>query len=549
MADENEGKKPSESTRFEGLENKARAESQAGSRAMAKRACAESPSRAASVESERRFEPAAVVGVWETDPSRWPLIEDTCAKCSACVQRICETEGLAKIAESQRYTTAIVALRDLPGTTDTCLDVVARLKDAGFCVIAYENGTSQWPVVARCQVLLAGARYLLDSNDPAFGETLGATLRDLLDALAARRNEEKQLREVALAHGIVGRSGALLEAFRQTARLSRLSDLPVLITGESGTGKELFACALHALDPKRSRGPFLAVNCAAINAGVAESELFGHVRGAFTGAGRDHSGFFSAAQGGVLFLDEIGELSVDVQAKILRVVQEKRLVRVGSEKDVPVDIRIIAATNQDLGSMVEQNRFRADLFHRLNSLSVRISPLRERLEDLPLLVDHFVSAHESWWKHTGIDRDLIDSLSCLELKGNVRELKNLITAALAAKTDHSPLGLKDLPQRVWQELSGSKFSDAARPNLPLETQAAADARSMPSDMRSLALRATQRNGWNLDHCLSLCEREIVLAALHEAQHNQSEAARLLGLTPRSVYNKLRKHQLLRNAMR
>ena len=251
-------------------------------------------------------------------------------------------------------------------------------------------------MVARCQSLLAGARYILDSTDPAFGETLRATLCDLLGALAARRNEEAQIRAVALAQGIVGRSDALLDAFRQIARLSRLSDLPVLITGESGTGKELFACALHALDPKRSCGPFLAVNCAAINAGVAESWLFGHVRGAFTGAGRDHGGFFSAAQGGVLFLDEIGELSLDVQAKILRVVQERRLVRVGGEKDVPVDIRIVAATNQDLACMVEENRFRTDLFHRLNSLSVRISPLRERPDDLPLLVDHFVSAHESW---------------------------------------------------------------------------------------------------------------------------------------------------------
>ena len=173
----------------------------------------------------------------------------------------------------------------------------------------------------------------------------------------------------------LGDSEALLEAFRNVVRMSKLSDLPVLITGESGTGKELFASALHALDPKRCQRPLVAVNCAAINAGIAESELFGHVRGAFTGAGQDHSGLFLAAQGGVLFLDEIGELNPDVQAKILRVLQEKRLFRVGAGKDAPIDVRIVAATNQDLPHMMKDGRFRPDLFHRLNSLSVHHQPV------------------------------------------------------------------------------------------------------------------------------------------------------------------------------
>ena len=208
------------------------------------------------------------------------------------------------------------------------------------------------------------------------------------------------------------------------------------------------------------RGPLVAVNCAAINAGIAESELFGHVRGAFTGAGHDHSGFFLAAQGGVLFLDEIGELNLDVQAKILRVLQEKRLFRVGAGHDAPVDIRMVAATNQDLPQMVQDGRFRADLFHRLNTLSIHIAPLRERKADLPLLVEHFVSAHASWHEHTGIDPDLIDALSCLELKGNVRELKNLLITAQAAKTDRRPLGLKDLPPQVWKQLAQSGFAAA-----------------------------------------------------------------------------------------
>jgi transcriptional regulator with PAS, ATPase and Fis domain len=387
----------------------------------------------------------------------------------------------------------------------------------------------------------------LDSQSPDFQQVLLATLTDLLAAQQELRDEESRIRDLACAHGIVGQSESLLEAFRNLVRMSKLSDLPVLITGESGTGKELFALALHALDSKRRQGPFVAVNCAAINAGVAESELFGHVRGAFTGASHDHSGLFQAAQGGVLFLDEIGELNPDVQAKILRVLQDKRVLRVGAGKDAPVDVRIVAATNQDLAQMMKDGRFRADLFHRLNSLSIRISPLRERIADLPLLVAHFVSAYEP---EREFDPDLIAALSCLKLPGNVRELKNLITTALAAKTDHRPLELKDLPSHVWEELSLTRFADSMlAPSSSIAAGGHAEHhRSMLPDVQSLAVTVTDRQGWNLQNCLSHCEREIVKAAMRQSSNNQSEAARLLGLTPRSIYNKLRKHQLLRKSI-
>jgi serine/threonine-protein kinase PknK len=490
-----------------------------------------------------------LVAGWEPDDSRWPVIEDACTACGARPHRLTGTGRFADIVGPGRYAAAIVALHERPESPKSWLPIVSQLKDLGLCVIAHEFGVAAWSVSTRCRVLLAGARYLLDSQSPNFPEVLLAILRDLLVALHERRDEESWIRDLARAHGIVGQSESLLEAFRQLVRMSKLSDLPVLITGESGTGKELFASALHALDPKRCQRPLVAVNCAAINAGVAESELFGHVRGAFTGAGRDHGGLFLAAQGGTLFLDEIGELNPEVQAKILRVLQEKRLLRVGAGKDVPVDVRIVAATNQDLAQMMKDGRFRPDLFHRLNSLSVRISPLRERLSDVPLLVDHFVSAYEPWRELTGIDADLIDALSCLELPGNIRELKNLITTALAAKTDRRPLGLKDLPPQVWKELSHSKFADAAVEALsPVGTSRHAEDDRTPTQMQSLAVSVTDRQGWNLNDCLSHCEREIVKAAMRRSSNNQSEAARLLGLTPRSIYNKLRKHQLLRKSI-
>jgi transcriptional regulator with GAF, ATPase, and Fis domain len=491
-----------------------------------------------------------LIAVWEPDDSRWPVIEDICTACGACPHRLAGTRQRAAIVEPQRYAAAIVALHGRPEGPESCLPIVTQLKDFGLCVIAHEFGVATWPVATRCRVLLAGARYLLDGQSPDFQEALLATLRDLLVALQELRDEESQIRELACTHGIVGHSEALLAAFRNLVRMSKLSDLPVLITGESGTGKELFASALHALDPKRCQRPFVAVNCAAINAGVAESELFGHVRGAFTGASHDHSGLFLAAQGGVLFLDEIGELNPDVQAKILRVLQEKRLFRVGAGKDAPIDVRIVAATNQDLAQMMNDGRFRPDLFHRLNSLSILISPLRERVADLPLLVEHFVSAHQPRRDLSGIDRDLIDALSCLKLPGNVRELKNLITTALAAKTDHRPLELKDLPSQVWKELSHTRFADsAAEVSSSVATgRHAEDDRSMLPDMQSLAVSVTDRQGWNLQNCLSHCEREIVKAAMRQSSNNQSQAARLLGVTPRSIYNKLRKHQLLRKSI-
>ena len=489
-----------------------------------------------------------LVASWEPHNGRYPIIEDACAACGARVHRLTTVDQVTAVEGPPHHAAAVVSLREAPDATDCCLAVVTQLKNVGLSVIAYESGVRNWPISARCRVLLAGAQYLLDSEDQGFGQILRATLKDLLTALRERRQEDSHIRDVARSHGIVGVSESLLDAFRSVVRMSTLSDLPVLITGESGTGKELFASALHALDPKRCRRPLVAVNCAAISTGIAESELFGHVRGAYTGAGHDHSGFFLGAQGGVLFLDEIGELNLEIQAKILRVLQEKRFFRVGADQDAAVDIRIVAATNQDLPQMVKEGRFRADLFHRLNTLSIHISPLRERRTDLPLLVDHFVESHTASHGSTGIDADLIAALSCLELKGNVRELKNLLTMARAAKTDRRPLGLKDLPPQVWKELAQSGFAGAApTTTLALNTArrpSAGGVAALP-EMHALALSVTGQQGWNLNQCLSQCEREIVAAALQKTHNNQSQAARLLGLTPRSVYNKLRKHHLLR----
>jgi transcriptional regulator with GAF, ATPase, and Fis domain len=477
--------------------------------------------------------PITVLG-WEWSDSRWATIADVCAACGARAYRLNAVEDIRAARKLHSFEAALVALHERPDTSSACLTVISHLKDFGLKVIAYEQGLDSWPVSARCRALLAGAKYLLDSADANFRKTLLATLRELLAALHQRRGEETVIRNLARSHGIVGVSESLMDSFRQIIRASKLSDLPVLITGESGTGKELFASALHALDPKRCDHPFVPINCAAISAGVAESELFGHVKGAFTGASQDHRGYFLAARGGVLFLDEIGELGLDVQAKILRVLQERRFFRVGAAQEIAVDIRIVAATNRDLSSMVRAGRFREDLFHRLNSLAIGIAPLRERREDLQLLVEHFVPLHQSGRERTEIGADLIDALGRLQLGGNVRELRNIIIAALAAKPDAGPLGLKDLPHRVWEEVSATEVETAA--DTP-------EAKSTGEWADSLALSCTRRQGWRLDRCLAECEQEIIKAALQYTKNNQSRAARLLGITPRSIYNKLRKYEI------
>ena len=196
-------------------------------------------------------------------------------------------------------------------------------------------------------------------------------LAHILSAEAKKQEEAQQITSVMRDMGMVGSSTAMMHVFRSVIRFSTLSDLPVLIAGETGTGKEGLARALHRLDPKRRGGPFVAVNCGAIAASLAESEFFGHRRGAFTGADRDRKGLIRSAEGGVLFLDEIGELDAALQAKLLRVLQESRVLGVGEDRDIKVDVRVVAATNRDLDQMGQQSRFRADLFHRLNVLSIK----------------------------------------------------------------------------------------------------------------------------------------------------------------------------------
>jgi two-component system response regulator HydG len=414
---------------------------------------------------------------------------------------------------------AVDPLAELPA-----LDLVASLRRRQIPVLCYADGATGWPLDARCRLLMAGAQLLFDSAGPTFAEQLRTELAAELRTITGRRADQRLLRETMAALGLVGGSPPMLTLMRAIARLAPLSDVPAVILGETGSGKELVARALHRLDPIRSQGPMVTLNCAAITATLAETELFGHKRGAFSGAERTRPGLFRAASGGVLFLDEIGDLAPELQGKLLRVLQEGRVLAVGEDHETPVDVRFICATHRDLPAMVREGRFREDLWQRLSVVHLRVPALRERREDIPELVQAFLDRHQV--RNQAAPRtagpDFLAALAGARLPGNVRQLENLVRRSLAVAEHTRPLGLSDLPPEVWSEL-------AAVP--PAPGPAAQPARQpIPVEL-------------NLARALDACERTTLERALAEAGGSQTRAADLLGITGRSVYNKLRKHRL------
>jgi sigma-54 specific flagellar transcriptional regulator A len=416
---------------------------------------------------------------------------------------------------------------------------IGALRRIGCIVVCYGDGIRLWPLGRRCQLLLAGALDVLDSAPAEFPRELARTLMRLVSAEAHGRVEDEKIRGVMKRLGVVGRSREMLAVFRWVVRVAALSDLPSLVTGETGTGKEVLVNALHRLDEKRCHGPFVALNCSAINPNLAESELFGHRRGAFTGAEAGRKGLIRSAEGGVLFLDEVGDLDPQLQAKLLRVIQERRVLGVGDEREVDVHVRIIAATNRDLEELVRQGRFREDLFHRLNTLSVRLPPLRQRTEDIEPLVEHFLDKHRPPGRDgqaLSAGPEFIDALKLLRLPGNARELEHLVARVVGDRETAEPLGLLDLPAGAWRELAGGE-SKAETPGADGPPPTSAE------ELRAQLARVLDENGWNLTRSLEYCERLLLESALQRADGNQTQTAKLLGITARSVYNKVHKHNL------
>lgn len=324
---------------------------------------------------------------------------------------------------------------------------------------------------------------------------------------------QENLEERYNAHHIIGKSKAIRDMLSIIDRVS-VSRSTVLITGESGTGKELVARAIHFTSP-RKEGPFVTVNCMAFNAGVLESELFGHEKGSFTGAVAMRRGRFEQADHGTLFLDEIGELTQDLQVKLLRVLQERTFERVGGTGHVSVDIRVVAATNKDLLKMVEEGKFREDLFYRLNVVQIAIPPLRERREDIPLLVAHFSEkiSTENSISAKSFSQEAQNYLTGYEWPGNIRQLQNVVERCIVM-VPKSVITVDDLPPEIRDEESQFK---SAVDLLPVEL--------------------------NLAETLDRIEAALIKRALVRADFVQAHAAELLDISRSLMQYKLKKYNI------
>jgi len=493
---------------------------------------------------------ARIIVVHDPRPENARRLDDALAGCQLTPRWVPDEPTIAELRRSDDCGIALVAVAAEPNPGSPVLEAVAVLKRKGYTVLCYWDGTGKWALGAQCRLLLAGASHLLDSTDAAFTADLRERLEQLVNAQVERQREDRRINQQMLGLGVMGAGPAITSVFRWVLRVSPLSDLPVLIIGETGTGKELVARAIHRLDPRRRDGPFLPVNCGAISAGLAESELFGHRRGAFTGAEHDRKGHVRAARGGVLFLDEIGDLDANLQGKLLRVMQEHRVLALGEDHEVPVNVRIIAATNRDLEEMVRKHAFRADLFHRLNVLSIRIPALRERPEDIEPLVQHFIArcTDQAPRSAVSVSREFVQALRRVELPGNVRQLENVVRQALVSWKRGDPLRLSDLPPELWSEIAhvaGNAKVQAGSPDEqappPGDPEATPQVDGHPGLLDAVAV--LEASSWKLGRALDLCEQSIVAAALGASRGNRSRAARLLGISPRSIFNKMRKYRL------
>ena len=354
-------------------------------------------------------------------------------------------------------------------------------------------------------------------------------LEQLLQKALNKPAEPKQLQTDALEHKmLIGQSQPMQQLLVTLKKIAR-SQAPVFITGESGTGKEVVANLVHRLS-NRNEGPFIAINCGAIPTELMESELFGHKKGSFTGATQDKQGLIQSAHGGSLFLDEIAELPLSMQVKLLRAVQEKRIRPVGSDAEIDVDFRVISASHQDLEALVQQGKFRQDLFFRIHVMDLILPPLRERGEDILLLAQHFIHKISSEWDIPAkqLTARAKEFLTGQYYPGNVRELRNIIERAMTL-CDDEQLDLPHLqsaPQRQMMQL----FASSAEPSMHNGlTDPPQSAKKLPEE--------------GLEIFLEKIEKEILLNALNLTHWNRTVAAKKLGMTFRSLRYRLKKFGL------
>lgn len=388
-------------------------------------------------------------------------------------------------------------------------------------VLLTPNGTS---LEICCSAVKLGVAAFVDVDSADWIDRLDHAVDTLAvapKAPTARKADPKALLD---AVGIMAVSPAMQDLIMQVYRGAQVSDATCLIHGESGTGKQLLAEAIHRLDPKRSKFTFIPVNCAAITGTLAESELFGHIRGAFSGATENRLGYFRTAHKGTIFLDEISELPMALQPKLLRVLQERQVLAVGADKEETIDVRVIAASNVSLQEKVAKGEFRLDLYQRLNVIHLTVPPLRQRSEDIPLLVSHFIRKYQHYCLQSikDVDSRVYELLKNRLGHGNVRELENVIRQTLVFKTSGDRIELSDLPRYLFES------DDAAPPKELIPTDVAAHLVNLIRDRRM-----------TLRQAVDTFEKALILqAAKASPQMSKVELAKALGLPRRTLYYKL-----------
>ncbi len=399
----------------------------------------------------------------------------------------------------------------MPGRSgmDILRDNQDQLEDTPVIVITALGGSS-----AAIEAMKLGAYDYItkpfDLDEVLFTVRRALTQKALVAQVRALAQAGKEDSAVPGDEDLVGRTPAMLQVFKTIGRVAAAHE-PVLILGESGTGKELVANAIHA-NSGRAGKPFVKVNCAALSPMLLESEMFGHEKGAFTGAIARRVGRFEQAQGGTLFLDEIGDLNLDLQAKLLRVLQTGQFERVGGNETLQTDVRVLSATNRNLPALIAEQRFREDLFYRLNVVAIELPPLRDRRDDIPLLADHIVHrlARKYHWPQCALSPEARQQLLHYSWPGNVRELQNVLARAVILVRGR-PILPEDLGQ-VGLPTTGAARSSAAPP---------------------LALK----------EILAETERRVIAQALEEAKWNRTQAARLLGISRRQLFDKIQQYGL------
>jgi PAS domain S-box-containing protein len=437
------------------------------------------------------------------------------------------SEALLIISKEGRILSVNHSFEEMTGyAADEVFGQPCTLLECQACEMAINNGGSGWcklfapdqPEMRRCRCTvkkkdgtflpaLKNASVLRDDD----GTVLGAveTLTDLSEVDRLDRKVEvlsRQLDENSGYGGIIGGSDAMKTVYAIIEKAAN-SDAPIIIFGESGTGKELVARAIHERG-KRQSGPYVQLNCAALNESLLESELFGHVKGSFTGAFRDRSGRFEAAHGGDLFLDEIGDIPLSIQIKLLRVLETRQFERVGENTPITVDVRIITATNRNLLELIDQKSFREDLYFRINVIPIHLPPVRRRKEDIPLLVNTFINrlALRTDKSIRGLTRQALNRFMDYRWPGNVREMKSALEYAFTV-ADKDFIDIDHLPPHMLQ---------------------AGGSQTTPLDLPTAGRQATD-------------ERQQLIDALRATGGNQTQAARLLGINRVTVWNRMRKY--------